>query len=553
MDYNRLADLIFPHIADTVEDLFARYPRRDLPKGACVTRFAPSPTGFMHIGGLYAAMISRRIAKQSEGVFYLRIEDTDKKRELEGGVTEIISALKDFGIVFDEGPTDEVNEAGAYGPYKQSHRKDLYQTVAKDMMRRGLAYPCFCTADDLDAIRKEQEASKEANVGYWGRYAKCRDLSLEEIEANLAEGKEFVVRLRSPGSEDRRIVCKDMVRGNIEFPENVMDVVLLKSDGIPTYHFAHVVDDTLMGTTHVIRGDEWLSSYPVHEQLFAAAGFPLPGYIHIAPIMKLDGSSKRKLSKRKDPEAAVSYYHQEGYCPDAVLEYLMTIANSSYEEWRIAHPEAPTTDYKLKLDKMPAAGALFDMDKLADVSKDVVAGKSQEDCFAEISAWAERYSPDLAAFIKERPENFMATIALWKFSGKKVRKDIAKWSDLMTMFGYMYQGNYTPAEYEFDEKLTPALVSEFLTAYMPAYDPNRDSSEWFSHVGEVAAGLGYCPNMKEYKKDPTAWKGSIADACAIIRVAVTGKKNSPDLHTILSILGKEEALRRMQACLDSTK
>ena len=543
MDYNRLADLIFPHITDTVEDLFARYPRRDLPKGACVTRFAPSPTGFMHIGGLYAAMISRRIAKQSEGVFYLRIEDTDKKRELEGGVTEIISALKDFGIVFDEGPTDEVNEAGAYGPYKQSHRKDLYQTVAKDMMRRGLAYPCFCTADDLDAIRKEQEAGKEANVGYWGRYAKCRDLSLEEIEANLAEGKEFVVRLRSPGSEDRRIVCKDMVRGDIEFPENVMDVVLLKSDGIPTYHFAHVVDDTLMGTTHVIRGDEWLSSYPVHEQLFAAAGFPLPGYIHIAPIMKLDGSSKRKLSKRKDPEAAVSYYHQEGYCPDAVLEYLMTIANSSYEEWRIAHPEAPTTDYKLKLDKMPAAGALFDMDKLADVSKDVVAGKSQEDCFAEISAWAERYSPELAAFIKERPETFMATIALWTISGKKARKDTAKWSARMT----------TPAEYEFDDKLTPALVSEFLTAYMPAYDPNRDSSEWFSHVGEVAAGLGYCPNMKEYKKDPTAWKGSIADACAIIRVAVTGKKNSPDLHTILSILGKEEALRRMQACLDSTK
>jgi len=553
MDYNRLAELIFPHITDSVEDLFAKYPRRDLPKGACVTRFAPSPTGFMHIGGLYAAMISRRIAKQSQGVFFLRIEDTDKKRELEGGVTEIISALKDFGIVFDEGPTDEVNESGVYGPYKQSHRKDLYQTVAKDMMRRGLAYPCFCTAEDLDAIRKEQEAGKEANVGYWGSYAKCRDLTFEEIEANLAEGKEFVVRLRSPGSTDRRIVCKDIVRGDIEFPENVIDVVLLKSDGIPTYHFAHVVDDTLMGTTHVIRGDEWLSSYPVHEQLFAAAGFKLPGFIHIAPIMKLDGDSKRKLSKRKDPEAAVSYYHQEGYCPDSVLEYLMTIANSSYEEWRIAHPQAPTTDYKLKLDKMPAAGALFDMDKLAAVSKDVVAGKAQEECFDEIKSWAQRYCPELSAFIEERPETFMSTIALWKYSGKKVRKDIAKWSDLMAMFGYMYQIPYTPAEYEFDEKFTAELVTEFLNAYMPAYNPELDGSAWFSHVGEVASSLGYCANMKEYKQDPTAWKGSIADACGIIRVAVTGKKNSPDLHTILSILGKEEVLRRMQACLDSLK
>ena len=314
-----------------------------------------------------------------------------------------------------------------------------------------------------------------------------------------------------------------------------------------------MVDDTLMGTTHVIRGDEWLSSYPVHEQLFAAAGFKLPGFIHIAPIMKLDGDSKRKLSKRKDPEAAVSYYHQEGYCPDSVLEYLMTIANSSYEEWRLAHPQAPTTDYKLKLDKMPAAGALFDMDKLASVSKDVVAGKTQEECFEEIKGWAARYCPELSEFIAQRPETFMSTIALWKYSGKKVRKDIAKWSDLMTLFGYMYQIPYTPEEYEFDEKFTAEMVTEFLNAYMPAYNPDLDGSAWFSHVGEVAATLGYCANMKEYKQDPTAWKGSIADACGIIRVAVTGKKNSPDLHTILSILGKEEVLRRMQACLDSLK
>jgi len=548
MDYDRLAQLVFPDIRDTVEQLFAKYPHRALPRDACVTRFAPSPTGFMHIGGLYAAMISRRIAKQSGGVFYLRIEDTDKKREVEGGVSEIISALRDFGIVFDEGPTDETAESGAYGPYKQSHRKALYQTVAKDMMRRGLAYPCFCTAGELEAIRKEQEDNKEPTVGYYGRYARCRDLPLEEVERRLRAGEEFVVRLRSPGDETRRIVCHDLVRGDIEFPENILDVVLLKSDGIPTYHFAHVVDDTLMGTTHVIRGDEWLSSYPVHEQLFAAAGFRLPRYIHIAPIMKLDGASKRKLSKRKDPEAAVSYYHQEGYPPDAVLEYLMTIANSSYEEWRLAHPQADTTDYRLKLDKMPAAGALFDMDKLADVSKDVVAAKSQQQCFDEISAWAARFSPDLQAFIQAHPDGFMATIDLWKHSGKKVRKDIGKWSDLLRMYDYLYRPAFTPGAYEFDETLTPAQAREFLEAYLPAYDPALDSSGWFAQVGQVGQGLGYCPNMKEYKLNPAGYKGSIADACSILRVAVTGRRNTPDLYTILHILGPEEARRRMAAC-----
>ncbi len=551
MDYKKLSQIVFPDVSQSVADLQARYPQRSLPQGAMVTRFAPSPTGFMHIGGLYAALISRRLASQSGGVFFLRIEDTDKKREVEGGVQEIISALSDFDIHFDEGPLAAEGEQGQYGPYKQSLRRELYRTVAKDIMARGLAYPCFCTAEMLEKIRAEQEAAGEPNIGYYGKYALHRDLPLEEVERRIAAGEEFVVRLRSQGSEDNRITCKDLVRGDITFPENIMDVVLLKSDGIPTYHFAHVVDDTFMGTTHVIRGDEWLSSYPVHHELFAAAGFPLPAFVHIAPIMKLDGSSKRKLSKRKDPEAAVSYYHGEGYPADSVLEYLMTIANSSYEEWRIANPEADMTDYRLLLEKMPAAGALFDMDKLNDVSKNVVSVKSSEQCADLITAWGARYCPTLSEFIAQSPEDFLSTIGLWKYSGKKVRKDIAKWSDLPVQYAYLYNKDFLPEHYEWDDKLTADMAVEFLSAYIPAYDPTLDSSGWFGQVGEVAESLGYCVNMKEYKKNPEGYKGSIADACGIIRVAITGGKNSPDLHTILGILGEQTTKARLNACLDS--
>ncbi len=553
MDYKALANIVFPDLSKTPDDLHAAYPKRSLPQGAYVTRFAPSPTGFMHIGGLYAALISRRLSTQSGGVFFLRIEDTDKKREVEGGVGEIISALSDFDIHFDEGPLSEQGEQGQYGPYKQSLRRELYRTVAKDMMARGLAYPCFCTAQHLEALRAQQEAAAEPNIGYYGKYTRCRELPLDEVERRIAAGEEFVVRLRSGGHEDNRIVCKDLVRGDITFPENIMDVVLLKSDGIPTYHFAHVVDDTLMGTTHVIRGDEWLSSYPIHHELFAAAGFPLPQFVHIAPIMKLDGSSKRKLSKRKDPEAAVGYYHGEGYPAASVLEYLMTIANSSYEEWRIANPESDTADYKLLLEKMPSSGALFDMDKLNDVSKNCVATLSSEDCLELIKTWAERYCPSLSSFIAQNPEDFFATIGLWKYSGKKVRKDIGKWNDLLEQYAYLYNKDFLPEQYAWDEKLTANMAQEFLSAYIPVYDPTLDSSGWFGQVGEVAEKLGYCINMKEYKKNPEGYKGSIADACAIVRVAITGGKNSPDLHTILGILGIEVTKSRLNACLESAK
>ena len=549
MDNNYLAELLFGDIKTTPEDMFAKYPARTLPDKAAVTRFAPSPTGFMHIGGLYAALISMCMARQSDGVFYLRLEDTDKKREIEHGADEIITSLAQYGVCFDEGAAaDGEAEKGSYGPYRQSMRKEIYQTFAKDLVKRGLAYPCFCSAEELDEIRKAQEAEK-ADMGYYGSYAKCRNLSIEEIEANIKAGKEYVLRLRSDGNAENKITCRDLIRGNIEMPENIMDVVLLKSDGIPTYHFAHVVDDFLMGTTHVIRGDEWISSYPLHEQLFRASGLKMPKYAHIAPIMKLDGgeNKKRKLSKRKDPEASVSFYSKAGFPVQSVLEYLMTIANSNYEEWRMKNPDADMSQFKFKLEKMPVSGALFDMDKLASVSRDVISKMGEETLFDEISVWAKDNDEKLNAYITASPDKFRESIKLWKYNGKKVRKDIAKWSDLSEMFPYLYGDGVDG--YEFDEKLTADERKAFLTAYISAYDHKVDSSAWFDGVKVVGEPLGFCPNIKEYKANPDAYKGSVADACGILRVAITGRKNSPDLYTIMQLLGEEETLKRLKAAM----
>lgn len=553
MDYNKLAELIFPHITGTVEELEERFPQRQLPEGARVTRFAPSPTGYMHIGGLYAAMISRKLAKQSGGVFYLRIEDTDRKRELEDGVNEIINSLKKFDLGFDEGPFE--GGETIYGPYKQSERKEIYQICVKRLMQQGLAYPDFTTAGELDGIRARQEADK-VDIGYYGEYAVGRNLSYEEIEAKLAQGVPYVVRLKSPGEPGKTVIYSDPIRGRIEMPENMMDIVLLKSDGIPTYHFAHAVDDHFMRTNLVIRGDEWLASYPLHKQLFELCGFELPKYAHISPIMKQeitvseDGEHvrKRKLSKRKDPEAAVGFYSEQGFPAVSVLEYLMTIANSNYEEWHAAHPDKSIDDFTLSLKKMPVSGALFDMVKLNDVSKEMISRLTPEECYDLICEWAKEYDKDIYTFASEDKEGFIKTINLWKMSGKKVRKDVGKWKDLREMFGYLYTPeNELKLDYEIDEKYTADMIKEVISEYKK--DMFLDSEDWFSCMKAMGEKIGYCPNVKEYKANPEGYKGSITDVCTIVRVAITGKQNSPDLFTIMNVLGADKTLGRLDRFL----
>lgn len=549
MDYSKLAELIFPNIKGTVEELEERFPKRELPEGAKITRFAPSPTGYMHIGGLYAAMISRKIAKQSGGVFYLRIEDTDKKREVEDGVGEIIRSLKKFDLEFDEGPF--AGGETVYAPYKQSERKEIYQICVKELMKKGLAYPCFCTAEELDEIRKKQEEAKE-DLGYYGKYAVARNLTYEEVEEKINAGMPYVVRLKSPGTAGVYVRYSDPIRGNIDMPENIMDIVLLKSDGIPTYHFAHAVDDHFMRTNLVIRGDEWLASYPLHKQLFELCGFELPEYVHISPIMKAEGNGKRKLSKRKDPEAAVGFYLEQGYPSESVLEYLMTIANSNYEEWHMANPDKTIEDFTLSLSKMPVSGALFDMVKLNDVSKEMISTFTTEQCYDKIMAWAETYNQKLYEFAAAKKDDFLKTIDLWKMSGNKVRKDVAKWSDLTALFGYLYVPEDELAlSYELDEKYTKEQLEEVIKEYQK--DMFLDSDNWFGQMKEMGERLGYCPNVKEYKKNPEGYKGSITDICTIVRVAVTGKKNSPDLFTIMNVIGKDRTASRLNRFLEEVQ
>lgn len=547
MNYNKLAELIFPNIKGSISELEQHFPNRDLQKDAYVTRFAPSPTGYMHIGGLYAAMISRKLADQTNGLFYLRIEDTDKKRELEGGVDEIIHSLEEYGVLFDEGPFEGGEKS--YGPYKQSERKGIYQICVKELMKAGYAYPCFCTAEELEAIRFRQEKEK-TDLGYYGEYAACRNLTYEQIEEKIKANVPFVVRLRAPKATGRQIVYFDPIRGNIEMPENRMDLVLLKSDGMPTYHFAHVVDDHFMRTNLVVRGDEWVASYPIHRQLFEVCGFEAPAYLHISPIMKMDGAAKRKLSKRKDPEAAAGYYLEQGFPVESVKEYLFTIANSNYEEWHAANPDKKTDDFQLSFSKMPVSGALFDMVKLTDVSKEVIARFSVADCEQQILKWAEKYDYDLYAFASEHAEQFKETIGLWKMSGKKVRKDVAKWSDLMQMFDYLYMPQEKfeqKVSYEIDEKYTRKQIEEVILAYKK--DLFLYSDQWFEQMKLLGEPMGYCPNMKEYKKNPQDYKGSISDLCAIVRVAVTGHKNSPDLYTIMKVIGETTVQRRLDCFL----
>lgn len=540
-DYKKLAELLFPDCSKTPEEYEAFYPPRALGEGARVTRFAPSPTGFLHIGGLFASLAAERAAHLSGGVFFLRIEDTDKKREVEDGVTGIIKGLESFHISFDEGMTGPVADRGVYAPYLQSRRAAIYASCAKRLVELGLAYPCFCGEAELQAIRAEQEAKKEL-PGYYGAYAKCRDLPFEAVEARVKAGESYVIRLRSPGRADRRVSFKDGVKGKIEMPENTMDIVLLKSDGIPTYHFAHAVDDHFMRTTDVIRGDEWVSSVPVHLQLFEVLGYKPPRYAHISPIMKEDGGAKRKISKRKDPEAAVSYFVDEGYPAESVLEYLLTLLNSNYEDWRRANPALPYTDFPFSLSKMSSSGALFDMAKLMDLSRNVIARMTAQEVYDGVTAWAQIYDAELFTLLS-RDRAYAEGIFAIDRGGAKPRRDIAKWSDVRQWLSFFYDELWN-GEYDELGNMTREDARKIIEAYCAVYDVSDDKDTWFNKIKDLCEPLGFAREVKTYKKNPDAYKGHVGDVSGVLRLALTGRRQTPDLCSIMALFGRERCQAR---------
>lgn len=548
MDINeKTAELLLPDIDKTPDYYENLYPQRNLKEGARVTRFAPSPTGYLHLGGLFGATADKLTALSTGGVFILRIEDTDKKREIEDGITGIIDGLNAFGITPDEGVIAKNTEKGDYGPYIQSKRKEIYQCYVKELIRQGKAYPCFCSPEELDEIRSKQD-NLGVNKGYYGEFAKCRDLSYDEIEARVNAGKPYVIRFRSNGIEDKKCYFDDVIRGKIEMQENTQDVVLLKTDGIPTYHFAHVVDDHLMRTTHVIRGDEWIASTPIHLQLFAACGFKPPKYAHTAAVMKEDNGGKRKLSKRKDPEAAVSYFIEKGYPAECVIEYLLTLINSNFEDWRKANKQTLQKEFPFNLKKMSVSGALFDITKLNDISKNIIAFMDAETVYNNTYEWARKYDKEFASVLAEEPEKIKQMLGLDR-GGKNPRKDIAKWDEVKEYFSYFFPAYYVK-DYSLPESISKSDAAEILKAYIKVYSPEDDKQVWFDKIKALCSPLGFTPNVKEYKQNPENFKGHVGDVSNVIRIAVTSRSNTPDLCTIMQILGKDEVLTRLTEVLN---
>ncbi len=538
-----LANLLLPNIDKTPEYYENLYPARDLSEGARVTRVAPSPTGYLHLGVLFASLVNRITATSSGGIFFTRIEDTDKKREVEGGIEDIISGLARFGITIDEGFVSGSEQKGIYGPYQQSHRAEIYQTYVKDLIIKGFAYPCFCTAQELETVRNEQESQK-IRTGYHGKWAKHRDITYEEAKELVEQGKPFVIRLKSPGSEENKIVFEDTIKGKIEMPENDEDFVLLKSDGIPTYHFAHAIDDHLMHTTHVLRGDEWISSVPKHIQLFKILGFKPPKFGHISPIMKLDNGAKRKISKRKDPEAAVHFFAEEGYLSESVIEYLMTIAASDFEDWRKANQDKSYKDFKFNLKKMSVSGALFDGVKLLDVSKNVVCKLTSEQVYDYVTAWAKEFDTEFYKVLTKNPQYTKAVFAIDR-DVPKPRKDIAKWNEVKEYFAFMFKEYYKP-DFTLPENITREDAEKFLTEYKAVYSPDDEKQEWFNKIKEIAPKLQFASETKEYKANPDAFKGHAGDLSTVLRIAITGRRNTPDLCGIMQVLGKDECITRIE-------
>jgi glutamyl-tRNA synthetase len=551
MSFDRLADLLFPDIDKTPAHYLNSYRKRTLPSGAFVTRYAPSPTGFQHIGGVFMALLNERLAKQSSGIFFLRIEDTDQKREVEGAIDDTIATMHKFGIDFDEGMTSQTGERGEHGPYRQSHRELIYKTFAKDLVRKGLAYPCFCTAEDLDAMR-EKQTTAQLNPGYWGQFARCRHLSAEEAMERVRAGHRWIVRFRSPGDPERRIEWNDLIKGHVALPENNRDEILVKGDGLPTYHFAHAIDDTLMGTTHVVRGEEWLSSLPTHLQLFAMLGFPPPNYAHCPLMLKQEGTSRRKLSKRKDPEAAATYYDEEGFPPQSVVEYLLNIINSSFEDWRKANPTPDNRDFRLSLEKMNKSGALFDLVKLSDVSKDVIGKMTADEVFERYVAWAKRFDAPMFDLVGRHGAMVRAIFAIDR-GGPNPRKDFAKWKDVQGKISYFFEELFAAEEVAPIEGLDAAKREEtkrVIRRYLESYTHTNSKDGWFEELKSIAVELGYTADRKEFKRAPSEYRGMVADVAGMVRLALTRRTNTPDLYSVMQILGEDRVKIRFRKFIE---
>jgi glutamyl-tRNA synthetase len=547
MDNQKLADLLFPEVVNTPEYYEEKFPYRKLPNKAEVTRMAPSPTGFIHLGNLYSALADERIAHRNGGVFYLRIEDTDEKRKVDGAVETIINVLRYFDIEFDEGAGfDDDAPQNIYGPYFQRQRVEIYHTYAKRLVERGLAYPCFCTEEELDKVRAKQEEDKVL-TGYYGEYATCRNLSYEEIEANIKAGKPYVLRLRSQGSPDKEITFVDAIKGEIKLPENIHDIVLLKKDGIPTYHFAHAIDDHLMRTTTVVRGGEWLASAPIHYELFHLLGFKMPAYAHTAHLMKFDEETggKRKLSKRKDPELSLDYYRKDGYHPYTMKVYLLTLLNSNFEEWHEKFPDKDINEFPFSVEKMNQSGALFDKDKLHNICKNELSKLSEEELYDFLYDWAKENEPEnVEKWFGDR-EKMLQILRLYMGVGaKRRRKDLMYAKQIFELISYFFDGESSEEMDEF--KLDDDMVSKILKSYLAKYDHNDDNSVWFNKLKEIADEHGFASDMKIYKANPENFKGNVSDIAEAVRIAVTGRANTPDLWTIVHIMGEEQMTERIK-------
>lgn len=550
MDYKQLAERLFPDVTTTVDDLEARYPARDLAEGAMITRLGPSPTGFIHIGNLYGALIDERLAHQSGGRFLLRIEDTDDKRKVEGAEALIIRAMEYFGIHFDEGVTLS-GDKGDYGPYHQSERVEIYQAVAKQLVAQGKAYPSFATEEDLAKIREAQEAQK-LNTGYYGKWATDRNLTLEEIEEKLAAGEEWTLRLRAAGNPEETRAIPDGIRGHVTIHPNDQDFVLLKTNGVPTYHFAHVCDDHFMRVTHVVRGEEWLATLPFHIALFETLGWEHPVYCHTAHLMKIDeAGTRRKLSKRKDPEMALSFYEEKGFFPEAVREYIMILLNSDYEEWRLANPDTPLEDFPVHLDKMATSGALFDMVKLEDVSKETLVRLEEATIADFVIAWAEKYQPDVASVIAPQRDDFVKLLAIGR-DGKKPRKDLMNAEQIVQFTKYFFDEWFTQED-ALPENIPAEEAAAILEDYLATYDHSDDNEVWFGKIRTITEERGYAVRPKDYKRNPDAYKGHVGDVSTVVRLAITGRRNSPDIWAIQQVLGEEKTIARVKRMIASLR
>lgn len=546
MDYKKLADVLFPDINETIAYYENEvFPKRNLPPGAKVTRLGPSPTGFIHLGNLYGAFVDERLAHQSEGVFFLRIEDTDEKRKVEGAVEIIISSLKYFGLNFDEGALLD-GEKGSYGPYYQSNRGKIYQCFAKYLVEQGRAYPSFCTEEELEEIRKQQ-AEENVNTGYYGKWAKDRNLTLEEVQYHLDNNEEFVIRFKSMGTEEGTFEIDDAIRERLTIHENYQDAVILKANGIPTYHFAHVVDDHLMRVTHVVRGEEWLSTLPIHYEIFTTFGWDIPVYCHTAHLMKMDNGAKRKLSKRKDPELGLGFYMDLGYHPAAVREYLLTILNSNYEEWRIQNPDKAIEEFEFTLEKMSNSGALFDLDKLNNICKDVLLKIPVEEIYEFLLNWAREHKTEIVTLLENNKESVVKMLSVGR-SGDKPRKDLMYCQQIFEFINY-YFDEYFEVVDSYPENINNEEAKKLLKAYLETYDHSDDQSQWFEKIRIISQENGYAAKPKDYKKNPDMYKGHVGDVSSVIRIAIVGRASSPDVWELQQIMGEEKVRRRIEKAI----